>query len=245
MIPKKIHYCWFGGNPLPADAQACIESWKKYCPDYEIIEWNEKNSDLTSIPYVREAYRNKSWAFVSDYIRLKALYTQGGIYMDTDVEVLKNLDAFLSSAGFFGFETDTEISTGIMAAEPGNSFIYELLCEYDTIHFQQTDGTLDMTTNVARVTRAAVRHGLKPDNTRQSFDGIDIYPKDWFCPKNNRSLEIRLTQNSHTIHHFAGSWVVSRKKRLYRRIKTFLGKHFGITLVNRIIQLREHLGLSK
>ena len=131
MIPKTIHYCWFGGNPLPDLAVKCIDSWKKYCPDYEIKEWNEKNFNLDACPYVREAYEAKKWAFVSDYARLYAMVTEGGIYMDTDVEVLKPLDEYLDNLAFSGFQTEKEIPTGIMACEKGfplfNSDLYYII----------------------------------------------------------------------------------------------------------------------
>ena len=113
MIPKKIHYCWFGGNPLPELAIKCLESWKKYCPDYEIIEWNETNFNLDSCEYVREAYQAKKWAFVSDYARLKVVYDNGGIYLDTDVELIKSLDRLLKNKSFFGTETTGVVATGL------------------------------------------------------------------------------------------------------------------------------------
>ena len=117
MIPKIIHYCWFGGKELPELAKKCIASWKKYCPDYEIIRWDESNFDLESCQYVKQAYQSKKYAFVTDYVRLYAMYTQGGVYMDTDVELTKNLDKFLDHQGFSGFESEAQIPTGIMAAE--------------------------------------------------------------------------------------------------------------------------------
>ena len=131
MIPKKIYYCWFGGKPLPKLAKKCIKSWKKFLPDYEIIECNENNFDLNCCDYVREAYDNKKYAFVTDYVRLYMLYKEGGIYMDTDVEVLKNLDCFLNEKAFSGFENEKYVPTGLMASEKGNEIIGELLNYYD------------------------------------------------------------------------------------------------------------------
>ena len=135
MIPKKIHYIWVGGNPLTPLAEKCIESWKKYCPDYEIVRWDESNFDVNQNQYCKEAYENKKWAFVSDYIRLKVLYEEGGIYMDTDVEVVKPLDKFLSNPAFSGFENDTMIPTGIIASEKNNPWVDKLLKKYDDKHF--------------------------------------------------------------------------------------------------------------
>ncbi|WP_455765225.1 glycosyltransferase family 32 protein [Gemmiger formicilis] len=212
-IPKIIHYCWFGGNPLPEDAKRYIESWKKFCPDYQIIEWNEETFDLNSVAYVKEAYEEKKWAFITDYVRLFALDKMGGVYMDTDVEVLKNLDAFLDDEGFSGFEREDAILTGIMAAEKDNPFINELLHEYDDIHFRRADGTLDLTTNVTRITNCALKHGLKLDNSEQNFWHYTIYPKDYFCPKDYVTGQILLTENTYTIHHFSGSWHSPRQKK--------------------------------
>lgn len=135
MIPKVIHYCWFGRGKMPELANKCIESWKKYCPEYEIIEWNEDNFDVNCCPYVKEAYESRRFAFVTDYVRLYAMYTQGGIYMDTDVEVVRNLDEFLGHQGFSGFESETQIPTGIMAGEKGFPLFKDLLAYYDGRHF--------------------------------------------------------------------------------------------------------------
>lgn len=207
MIPKKIHYCWFGGNPLPDLAKKCIESWKKFCPDYEIIEWNESNFDVNCNAYVKEAYQAKKWAFVSDVVRLYALVNYGGIYMDADVEVLKPLDSLLTHEAFSGFESDTAIPTGIMACCKGQALFKELLEEYNTAHFIQEDGELDLTTNVVRITNTCLKYGLNLDNSLQTVNGFTLYPKDYFCPKDATTRELRITENSYTIHHFDGSWL--------------------------------------
>lgn len=207
MIPKKIHYCWFGGNPLPELAQKCIESWKKYCPDYEIIEWNEQNFDLNCCDYVKEAYAAKKWAFVSDVARLYALVTQGGIYMDTDVEVLRPMDDILERCeAVSGFETDTSIPTGLMGCCAHHPLFEELLHDYDDAHFLKEDGTPDLTTNVVRITNTCLKYGLKLDNTLQTVAGFTLFPKDYFCPKDSTTRELHLTENTYTIHHFDGSW---------------------------------------
>lgn len=238
MIPKIIHYCWFGGNPIPEQYRIYIESWKRYCPDYKIIEWNESNFDLSIVPYVREAYQAKKWAFVTDYVRLYALDSVGGIYMDTDVEVLKNLDAFLNLEGFSGFERDNAVSTGVMAAEKGQRFIHELLLQYDNIHFMNSDGSLDETTNVTRITEMAVKYGLKLNNKKQTIMGFTYFPTEYFCPKNSRTLEIKLTENSCTIHHFAGSWVTDNKFR--QTIK----KIFPVWVLKIIVKVMDILGVK-
>ena len=208
MIPKVIHYCWFGRGELPPLAKKCLDSWKKFCPDYEIKEWNEDNFNLDSYPYAREAYDKRKFAFVTDVVRLYALYHEGGIYMDTDVEVLKPLDRFLSHHAFSGFENDQSVPTGIMASEKGGRWAKENLVYYEGRHFLKEDGSMDFTTNVTTITNYMLPLGLKQDNTFQDFPGlITLYPKDYFCPKSYVDGKINLTSNTYTVHHFAGSWV--------------------------------------
>ena len=225
MIPKVIHYCWFGRNPLPPSARKCIESWKKYLPDYEIKEWNEDNFDLDKYPYVREAYDNRKFAFVTDVVRLYALYNEGGIYMDTDVEVLKSLDPFLHHVAFSGFENDTNIPTGIMASEKGGKWAKDNLDYYNNRHFLLPDGNLDLTTNVTTITNYMLKHGLQQNNTFQDFSNlITFYPKDYFCPKSYKDGKIYITKNSVCIHHFSGSWVAHNKKMKKFFFNKILGK---------------------
>lgn len=212
MIPKVIHYCWFGGNPLPEEAKRYIESWKKYCPDYEIKEWNEKNFDINSNQYVKEAYESKKWAFITDYVRLYAMVNEGGIYMDTDVEVIKSLDPYLKHTAFSGFETDEDIPTGIMACEKGFPLFRELLEDYNDRHFI-VNGQPDMTANVYVITQKCLEHGLVRNNQFQIIDGFVLYPKDYFCPKDHKTGLIYTTDNTATIHHFAGSWVTGKERK--------------------------------
>ena len=212
MIPKIIHYCWFGKSPLPELAFECIESWKKFCPEYEVIRWDESNFDLEYNDYVREAYEAKKWAFVTDVVRLYALVKYGGIYMDTDVEVLKPLDEFLQCEAFSGFESDTNIPTGIMASEKGQKLFIELLSQYDNINFVKEDGSYDLTTNVDRITKTCTKYGFIPNNQKQTVKGFVLYPKDYFCPKDLLTRKVNLTKNSYTIHHFDGSWTSDEEK---------------------------------
>lgn len=227
-IPKIIHYCWFGGNPLPELAVKCIESWKKFLPEYEIIEWNEKNFDINSCPYVKEAYDAKKFAFVSDYVRLYALCNFGGIYMDTDVEVIKNLDFFLKYQAFSGFESRTRIPTGIMACEKGFLMFKELLEDYDGRHFVDLNGIQDHTTNVATITRLLSKKGFLPNNKFQVINGFALFPNEYFCPKNIDTGEIKITDNTYTIHHFSYSWadehskkVRDRKRKIFKIFPSF------------------------
>lgn len=228
MIPKVIHYCWFGGNPLPELAKGCIESWKKYCPDYKIVEWNESNFDLSCCDYVKEAFQAKKWAFITDYVRLYALYNYGGIYMDTDVEVVKSLDAFLQQPAFSGFESDTQIPTGIMASEKGNLWTKRQLDYYTNRHFILSDGTLDLTTNVRTITNITAEYypSLKLNNTYQELGDITFYPKDYFCPKDALTKEVHMTENTATIHHFNGSWIPPEERMIAQKAEQ-IGKKYN------------------
>ena len=207
MIPKIIHYCWFGGNPIPELEQKCINSWKKYCPDYEIKEWNESNFDFSCCAYANEAYKAKKWAFVADYVRLKVMIEYGGIYMDTDVEVLKPLDVFLKDKAFLGFEEEEYVATSIMGCEKDFALFEAFLKRYDERHFFKQDGRYDVTSNVEEITNYLLKYGLVLNNKQQTIAGLTLYPKDFFSPKNHKTRKIESTDNTYTIHHFAGSWL--------------------------------------
>ena len=217
---------------MPELALKCIDSWNKYLPEYDIKEWNEETFDLDMYPYAREAYDNRKFAFVTDVVRLYALYTEGGIYMDTDVEVLKPLDSLLQYEGVSGFETTTQIPTGLMASRAGLPLIKELLNDYDNLHFVKEDGTLDLTTNVDRITRIFNLHGLKSNGELQTIADFTLLPKDYLCPKDYRDDKIYLTENSLCIHHFAASWTSPTHKLLRKvvlamggyRLKSFLSR---------------------
>ena len=205
MIPKVIHYCWFGRKPLPESARKCISSWRRYLPDYEIREWNEDNFDVNSIPYTSQAYQAGKWAFVADYARLWALYQYGGIYLDTDVEVLKSFDPFLEEPGFGCFENPDQLSTAVIGACKGNAFIKAQMDYYQT-HSFLVKGRPDTTTNVKIITAYCLEKGLRRDNTRQQIDDFVIYPSEYFSPKDYRTLELKLTPNTCAIHHYDTSW---------------------------------------
>lgn len=229
-IPKKIHYCWFGGNPLPELAKKCIASWRKYCPDYEIIEWNEKNFDINCNDYVKEAYAAKKWAFVSDVARLYALVNEGGIYMDTDVEVIRSLDDLLLYEALSGFESPTRIPTGLMACRKGQKIFSEFLDEYKCIHFLRPDGSFDKTTNVTRITNTCLKYGLKLDNTKQTVNGFTLLPTEYLCPKDYSTGEVHLTDNTYCIHHFDGSWLSEEERysfRIQKKLETVFPKKYS------------------
>lgn len=212
MIPKIIHYCWFGGKPKPQAVLRYIESWKKYCPDYEIKEWNESNFDLNYCDYVREAYDSKKWAFVTDVARLYALVNFGGIYMDTDIEVVKSLDSILNYKAVSGFESQDMIQTGLMASEKNHPLLKEMLAEYNTDHFVKSDGSLDLTTNCQRIKKLCLNKGLVLNGSLQTVSDFTLFPVDYFCAKNLVTGKIEKTENTYTIHHFAGSWITPRNR---------------------------------
>ena len=226
MIPQKIHYCWFGYGKKPQIVKRCIKSWKKFCPKYEIIEWNEENCDLSTIPpFVRQAYDAKKWGFVSDYFRLKIVYENGGIYLDTDCELIKSLDEVLDNSSFFGFHNGL-INSGVgFGAEKGFYLLPELMKIYETPFFVLPDGTLDTRPCTERETAVFVRHGLKQDNTEQFLDEIiHIYPKEYFDPGNWGSFFVWKTERTISIHHYLSSWYSPKAKiRLFIvKIKDFV-----------------------
>lgn len=229
MIPKKIHYCWFGRGEKSATIKKYIDSWHKYLPDYEFKEWNEDNFDIRRNTYVKEAYDSRMFAFVTDYVRLYALYTEGGIYMDTDVEVLSSYDDFLHHHAFSGFETDGNVPTGMMAAEKGSLWAKELLDGYLHRHFILEDGTKDLTTNTTVITNYMLSKGLVLNNTYQDFPNLcTMYPSEYFCPKDHRTGVIKCTQKTICIHHFAGSWLPqTMSRRLRHKMKFLLIKCMG------------------
>lgn len=239
MIPKTIHYCWFGRNPLPPLAIRCIESWKKYLPNYEIREWNEDNFDVNIIPYTKEAYEAKKYAFVSDYARFWILYKYGGLYFDTDVEVIKPLDDIIAKGPFMGCEKDvrndrvtvvtSDLALGVnpglgLGVPPGLSLYKEMLDLYATLHFVRSDGSLNQKTVVQYTTEILCRHGLKNINEIQKCAGIWIYPKEYFCPIDYETKKRVDTINTYTVHHYAASWY-GAKEKLYLCVKRALGKN--------------------
>lgn len=219
-IPKIIHYCWFGGKPKPPLAEKCIKSWKKYCPDYQIIEWNEENFDVSTAPkYVQQAYEARRWAFVTDFVRLKALTEQGGVYMDTDVEVVKSLDPFLQHRAFAGFERIDRVQTGLLACEPQFPLFLDFLGHYDTASFLKEDGSVDITTNVEVLTNLCVQRGLVGNDRFQTVDGLAVYPREVFCPVDFDTEKLKRTRKTVTIHWFAGSWHTEEELEAMRQEK--------------------------
>ena len=208
-IPKIIHYCWFGEKEFPALGRRCLASWKKFLPDYRIVLWNELNFDLSAFCFTREAAAMKKWAFVSDFLRLYALYRRGGVYLDSDVEVLKPLDGFLRHRAFTGFERPGCPVTGIMGAEAGHPWIKGLLADYSRKHFIDESGVPDLTPNTELITRdLRKRYGVLLNNRKQFLDdGLCIYPQEIFCPLTLKGENYgKNFAGAFTVHWFAGSW---------------------------------------
>lgn len=234
-IPKIIHYCWFGKGEMPALAKKCINSWGKYLPDYKIVCWNEENFDITQNKYAKEAYEAGKWAFVSDYVRLKAIYEEGGVYFDTDVEVIKSLDEILKNGGYMGFDDRGAVSTGLgFAAEKGNTFVGELLKDYDDISFVDSSGEYDLTPCPKRNTETAVRLGLDTNIKDQVFMGIHLYPEDYFCPIKYSTGKKEITKNTYSIHHFCASWI-SKRAKITLMIKRIIGVRMYEKLYGKIL----------
>lgn len=235
MIPKVIHYCWFGGNPLPKSAQKCIASWRKYLPDYEIKEWNESNFDVNIIPYTAEAYKAKKYAFVSDYARFWILYKYGGLYFDTDVEVIKNMDDIIAKGPFMGCENEAKpgatpaqlgIAPGLgIGVNPGLGLYGEILNWYNTHHFITWTGVIEK--NVVDITTEILnKNGIEIlDDGVLKSSGILIYPKEYFCPKDYITGEMNITDKTKSIHHYSATWVSNKRTfvdKVIKRLKFIL-----------------------
>lgn len=193
-----------------------MRSWEKYLPDYQIIECNTKNFDVNSSLYAKEAYSVKKYAFVSDVARFYFTCNYGGIYLDTDVELLKGLDGFLNTPAFCGYETKSQINAHVLGSEKKGGLVKEVLEAYEDRHFI-INGEQDLTIMPQIFTQLMVRKGLKQDDSLQIFDNlVNIYPKEYFSPKDSLFGEVKLTENSHCIHHFAASWMPKREKLKYR-----------------------------
>jgi len=237
MIPKTIHYCWFGRNPLPDSAVKCINSWRKFFPDYEIKEWNEDNFDVNSIPYTAEAYQARKYAFVSDYARFWILYHYGGVYFDTDVEVIKPMDDILERGPFMGievigledtFESYPLVNPGLgMGAEAGMSFYKEILDYYASIHYCASDGKPIGGTVVFHTTALMIKHGLRPGDLYQKIAGISIYPSDFFNPFDDLTGRLRETENTRSVHWYAATW--QKRSPLVRWTSRVVHRVFGLT----------------
>lgn len=225
MIPKIIHYCWFGGQDLPDSALKCIESWKRFMPDYEIKRWGESNFNVNEIAYTAEAYKMKKYAFVSDYARFRILYEHGGVYLDTDVEIIKPLHEILNQGPFLGQETGISINPGLgIAASPKMPFIREILQYYSEMNFFREDGSINYDTVVFHTTNKLREHGWT--GKEKEIAGFKIYGKEYFCPLDYLTNKLTITENTHTIHHYSATWITPQQM-LYRKVKQLFGEKFA------------------
>lgn len=229
MIPKKIHYCWFGGNDIPEKDKNNIESWKKFCPDYEIKKWDETNYDVNKITYIKEAYQCKKYAFVSDYARLDILYNEGGIYLDTDVEIIKNIDDLLDNTAFCGFEKGGRgIGLGLMCgSEKGAAIIKDLMDHYNDKIFLQENGDMILDVIDKYTDGVLVPKGLKHNDKMQIIEGLRIYPSEYFGTMDYYAgMENGRTVNTRSLHHYNASWI-SDERRVYLERQRALAKKYG------------------
>ena len=217
-IPKTIHYCWFGGAVIPDNLAAYMNTWKKYCPDYEIVRWDESNYDYKQNKYMYEAYEREKWGFVSDFARLDIIYQYGGVYFDTDVELIRNIDGLLCDDAFCGFESLGYVNNGSgFGATAGFPLVGEMMRIYDKTRFINTDGSLNLTPCPKYQTELLQSKGLILDNTLQNICGMTIYPSDVLAPLKFKDRTLALTDNTYAIHHYAATWFDMEQRECYNR----------------------------
>ena len=233
MIPKQIHYCWFGGNPLDEKSQRCIDSWKRFFPDYEIIRWDESNFDITQHPFIKDAYAHKKWAFVSDVARLIVVYQNGGLYFDTDVEVIASYEDILaeSPTGFFGFEVTGFVNSGLgFAAQKGDPFLSDIIEKYKTIGFSDNLENLEKIACPIIMTDVMKEQGYSVEDKFQVFRDYNIYPTNYFSPLDYKTGRLKIRKKTHAIHYGNASWndEYSRKmKAIMQRYNRLFGAKLG------------------
>ena len=238
MIPKIIHYCWFGKGEKSTQVKKCIESWNRILIDYQIIEWNEENFDVGVNAYTKQAYENKKYAFVSDVARLYALLNYGGIYLDTDVEVYRSFDEILEHRCVFGFEYKNWIATSFLAAEKDHPLIQEFFKQYENISFGLNKTNFNMETNVEKITKLLEDKGVVRDNSYQEIaEGIVVYPKEYFSPYDYGNCVLEKTEHSICVHHFFVSWL-PWQERIRKKLKRIL---VGIIGKRKMVELRNKL----
>ena len=241
MIPKTIHYCWFGGKEKPKSVQRCIDSWRKYCPDYTIKEWNEENYDVNALPYTRDAYEAGRYAFVSDVARFQVLYQEGGVYFDTDVEVIRPIDRLVERGAFMGWERadalgNVHVAPGLGLAAPKGFLLYkEVLDGFAKLSYYQADGQWNPYTMIPLVTDLLKQKGLQTDGTFQVIpltshlspltSEITVYPAEYLCPMDSLTGKIELTESTYAIHHYSMSWLPKSTQwrvMLMRKLRRFV-----------------------
>ena len=250
MIPKIIHYCWFGGNPIPDEFQRCIDSWKRVMPDYEIKRWDESNYDVKKCAYMNEAYEAEKWGFVPDYARLDICCTYGGIYLDVDVEVIKPFDDLLVLDGFCGIETGRSktcyVNLGLaLGLVQGHEMGGIMRDDYHSLSFKKKNGTPDLTPSPVIQTRSLLQHGFKPENSKQIIKGLTVFPVEYFCPADQFTGETNITENTYSIHHYAASWCspADRERRDLRKSYSRRYGRAGSEILSTLVSYKKHYGL--
>lgn len=218
MIPKKIHYCWFGRGEMPKLMKKCLKSWKKYCPDWKIVRWDEDSFDIHSTAWTEQAYEAKKYAFVADFVRLKALYELGGVYLDADQELIKPLEPFLHHKAFLGFMGKESVSAGVIGAEPAHPVIGEMRDYFQDRPYCQ-NSRQDTTPNTDWITRLLVEKGLRINDEYQTVAEVAVYPQTYFCPTSCLSVENCITEDTVSLHHWAMSWRSEKGRRDMKRMK--------------------------
>lgn len=252
MIPKVIHYCWFGGKELPEEFKEYIDGWKRLCPDYEIIRWDETNYDVTKNRYMREAYECKQWGFVPDYARLDIVYSYGGIYLDTDIELLKSFDELLDLDGFCGVEKSSKyVALGLgFGAKKGNKIIRLIRDEYEKMTFLKANGTMDTLPspeiNTRPLYKLGYRYGNRISTLSSGGDTLTVFPSEYFCPVSYETGLTQITEHTVSIHHYSGSWQSKDSKEikaLGQKYSQKYGEVFGKKIA-KLIYYRRKKGLT-
>lgn len=236
MIPKIIHYCWFGGKNKPDIVGKCINSWKKYMPDYQIIEWNETNYDYRKCRYAKQAYDLQKWAFVSDFARFDILYQYGGIYFDTDVELIKRIpDDILAKSAFTCMEPSGKVSPGLVyGSEKSATFLKEMINEYESSTFLNEEGIPICKTVNLFITEKLLQNGYIEKNIYQEISGLSIYPSEVFCGFDLDIMEPYITDKTISVHHYSGTWIDNSIKR---KVQKYLKKILGINRYREVLKM--------
>lgn len=237
MIPKKIHYCWFGGKPMPDEFRRYMDTWREFCPDYTIIRWDESNYNVNKNRYMWEAYQQKRWGFVPDFARLDIIYEHGGVYLDTDVELIKNIDPLLQYNAFAGMQLPGIVALGLgFGATAHHPTIKKMLSVYETLPFVNADGTLNLVASPDYQTATLKQLGLSDENVIQNIGDICVLPTEYLCPIDYRNNHMNLTDQAYAIHHFAATWLTAKQKRL-RDLEFRLMKYDMPFALKRVITL--------
>ena len=244
MMPNTIHYIWLGKNKKPETFSECLESWKKFFPDWKIIEWNESNLNINEIRYCREAYQEKKYAFVSDYFRFLILYKYCGLYFDVDVKVLKSFTNIIEKNEVFsGFEDKKNINPGLVlySKNKGEILFKEMLDSYEKENFILKDETLNLKTVVTRFTELLQKYGLKSNNTKQKIKNMTIFPMEYFCPMNYITREINITDNTYAIHLYNASWLSLEEKKEQKIYRDYYNKYSKQKINNNIVKIMSRI----